>query len=106
MGYEHGDVISSILYGMFFDEKNEEEEIVEKFLPKLNELAREGNLYAEYTPSFVSSHNNGIAISVSKLQKALLAFSNFALLFVHPDCIYPSAIYESIQVILLILQSQ
>ena len=49
MGYEHGDVISSILYGMFFDEKNEEEEIVEKFLPKLNELAREGNLYAEYT---------------------------------------------------------
>lgn len=47
MGYEHGDVISSILYGLLFDEINEE--IVEIFFPKLNELADQGNLYAEYT---------------------------------------------------------
>lgn len=55
IGYEHGDVISSMLYAMFYNGTNEE--IAEKFYPELKKMAEHGNLYAEYTLGIVDMNS-------------------------------------------------
>lgn len=52
IGYENGDIVTSMLYALFYDEQNRE--LIKEILPKLKELAVEGDIFAEYTLGIVS----------------------------------------------------
>lgn len=45
-GYELGDSITTVLYGMFYEKKNIS--LVKQVLPEVEKLAKQGNIFAEY----------------------------------------------------------
>lgn len=55
-GYENGDIVTSMLYALFYERNRE---LIKEILPKLKELAVEGDIFAEYTLGIVSLHDIG-----------------------------------------------
>lgn len=53
-GYELGDTVTTVLYALFYAKDND---LLKQTLPKLEKLAKEGNVFAEYTLGLVDISN-------------------------------------------------
>lgn len=64
LGYESNDVVTGMLYALFYDEGNDK--IINRLFPKLCELAEKGDDFAEYVWGLVELNKNEDAYSASK----------------------------------------